>query len=135
MTLEQSEERLAELEEIIREHHGVEMEVVQTLIKEECERLYNLLIYKNTKYGNSAMRPKRIFSKASASEAILVRIDDKLSRIAESGYHTQADEDTVQDLGGYLILLQVAERLAGNGPKEKVETNHLNLSTESTDHS
>ena len=40
-----------------------------------------LLVAKNEKYGNSALEPIRVFSKASASEQILVRLDDKLSRL------------------------------------------------------
>lgn len=40
-----------------------------------------MLIEKNRKYGDSALKPQRIFSKASAVEQIKVRIDDKLSRM------------------------------------------------------
>ena len=39
------------------------------------------LLYKNQQYGDSALNPSRIFSKASAVEQLLVRIDDKLNRI------------------------------------------------------
>ncbi len=66
----------------------------------------DLLITKNRKYGNSALEPVRIFSKASAEEQILVRLDDKLSRIRSSA--TDEDEDVIQDLIGYLILLKIA---------------------------
>ncbi len=79
------------------------------LIKDECDSLCALLLEKNRKYGNSALAPRRIFSQASAIEQILVRIDDKLSRIA-SGNGMLADEDTTLDLLGYLILLRVARR-------------------------
>ena len=68
--------------------------------------LEKLLITKNVKYGNSALTPVRIFSKASATEQILVRLDDKLSRL-----HTQdisEDEDVLEDLLGYLVLLKIA---------------------------
>jgi hypothetical protein len=68
----------------------------------------DLLIEKNAKYGNSALEPARIFSKASPVEQILVRIDDKLSRIRTSGL-AGADEDTALDLIGYLVLLRVAK--------------------------
>lgn len=66
-----------------------------------------LLIKKNLAYGNSALEPKRVFSKASTTEQLLVRIDDKLSRIATTG-ESASDEDTVDDLIGYLILLKIA---------------------------
>lgn len=66
------------------------------------------LIAKNRAYGNSALEPLRVFSRASAREQILVRIDDKLSRLARG---EAAGEDTVADLRGYLTLLDVAERM------------------------
>ena len=46
-----------------------------------CDDVKELLLYKNQNYGNSALEPARIFSKASAVEQLLVRIDDKLNRI------------------------------------------------------
>lgn len=85
-------------------------ENVRGLITAECRALEALLHEKNRKYGNSALDPKRIFSKASPVEQICVRIDDKISRIANTGFAT-ADEDTLQDLQGYITLLRVAHRL------------------------
>ena len=41
-------------------------------------------------------------------EQILVRIDDKLSRISRGSGLVGDDEDVIQDLIGYLILLQIA---------------------------
>lgn len=81
----------------------------QALIATVCDEIKLLLLGKNERYGNSALEPKRLFSKASPSEQIRVRIDDKLSRIATFG-DSGPDEDTVQDLIGYLILLQVSKR-------------------------
>ena len=46
-----------------------------------CDDIKELLIHKNRKYGDSALKPCRVFSKSSASEQLLVRIDDKLNRI------------------------------------------------------
>jgi hypothetical protein len=76
-------------------------------ISDACDKIKKLLLEKNRKYGNSALSPKRIFSKSCATEQLKVRIDDKLSRIANTGLDG-ADEDTLQDLIGYLILLMVA---------------------------
>lgn len=91
-------------------------EQVEELIRRECDDLLVFLIGKNRKYGNSALEPKRVFSKASAHEQLLVRIDDKLSRIATTG--TKApDEDTLLDLIGYLVLLRVAARRDRIGPR------------------
>ena len=69
--------------------------------------LEELLVMKNNKYGNSALEPKRIFSRADATEQIKVRIDDKLSRMSAG---TNDNEDTVQDLMGYLVLLKISEK-------------------------
>ena len=70
--------------------------------------LGDLLVEKNKAYGNSALEPKRVFSKASNIEGIKVRIDDKLSRIANKGYDGDGKEDTLIDLIGYLVLLKLA---------------------------
>lgn len=67
----------------------------------------SLLIEKNRKYGDAALTPVRMMSKASSSEQIKVRIDDKLSRI--SNQQTDEDEDVAQDLTGYLILLFISK--------------------------
>lgn len=94
------------------------LEEVQALIAEECDGVRDLLIEKNKSYGNSAINPKRIFSKASPVEQIKCRIDDKLSRMANdhvSNNDSINSEDVVKDLMGYLILLRVAERLHGVG--------------------
>ena len=71
-----------------------------------------LLREKNTAYGDSALNPLRLFSRADAISALEVRIDDKLSRIQNMGIHDKA-EDTIQDLIGYLVLLQVAKKKEG----------------------
>ena len=63
------------------------------------------LLKKNTAYGDSATDPIRVFSSASPIEQLLVRIDDKLSRIYR-GYDVPG-EDTILDLTGYLVLLVI----------------------------
>lgn len=69
----------------------------------ELETVRGLLIEKNKRYGNSALEPLRIASKASANEQLLVRIDDKLSRIQQG----DESEDVWLDLLGYVVLLRV----------------------------
>ncbi len=76
-------------------------------ILDECLALAKVLVEKNTAYGNSALEPVRVFSRASAEEQILVRLDDKLSRLARG---QAAGEDVVLDLLGYLVLLRIARR-------------------------
>lgn len=74
------------------------------LIVAECERVKELLLHKNTLYGDSATNPIRIMSRLSAEEGLKVRIDDKLSRLARGD---DGGEDTTIDLIGYLVLLRV----------------------------
>lgn len=73
-----------------------------------CDSIKELLLTKNLKYGDSALNPSRIFSKADATEQILVRIDDKLSRIQKGAGLLANDEDVIEDLIGYLVLLKIA---------------------------
>jgi len=68
--------------------------------------LAELLVAKNIKYGNSALEPVRVFSKASPTEQLLVRLDDKLSRLRTQSI--TEDEDVLQDLLGYLVLLKIS---------------------------
>jgi chromosome condensin MukBEF complex kleisin-like MukF subunit len=72
-----------------------------------CDEVKAMLLQKNAAYGDSALQPLRVFSRADAQEQLLVRIDDKLSRIARG--HEFENDDTVLDLIGYLILLRVAQ--------------------------
>lgn len=76
-------------------------------IAAKCDELKAMLLEKNRKYGDSALNPCRVFSKANSVEQILVRIDDKLSRIQNR--QNDDDEDAVMDLAGYLILLMIAK--------------------------
>jgi hypothetical protein len=78
------------------------------VLDDELQEIREFLVSKNQAYGNSAVEPVRVFSKADAVEQIRVRIDDKISRLMRG----RADgEDTELDLLGYLILLRVATRM------------------------
>ena len=79
----------------------------ETKISGVCDDIKELLIHKNRKYGNSALKPCRVFSKASPVEQLLVRIDDKLNRIMKGAGLLANDEDVVNDLIGYLVLLKI----------------------------
>lgn len=85
----------------------IEFTETQKRIAEECDAIKAELLKKNAAYGNSATDPVRVFSKASNEEQILVRLDDKLSRLAR-GHN--AGEDVIFDLIGYLILLRVTRK-------------------------
>ena len=99
-----------------------------------CDDIKELLIHKNRKYGNSALKPCRVFSKSSPVEQLLVRIDDKLNRIMQGAGLLAEDEDVVNDLIGYLVLLkigmndeknremlEIAEGIYGDGLKADLE--------------
>lgn len=75
-------------------------------IKEKCSELAAMLLAKNKSYGDSALHPVGIFAKGCASDLLHVRIDDKLNRIQNAP--DAFGEDVVQDLLGYLVLLQLA---------------------------
>ena len=79
-----------------------------------CDDIKELLLYKNQQYGDSAMNPSRIFSKSSAVEQLLVRIDDKLNRIKKGAGLIATDEDVIQDLIGYLVLLKIGLNKEGD---------------------
>ena len=82
---------------------------VVTAIADVCDEVKRVLLEKNTAYGNSALDPIRIFSKADALEQLNIRIDDKLSRVARGSEY--AGDDTELDLIGYLVLRRVARTL------------------------
>ena len=84
------------------------MNEMELKISGVCDDIKELLIHKNRKYGNSALQPNRIFSKCSATEQLLVRIDDKLNRIMKGAGLLATDEDVVNDLIGYLVLLKIS---------------------------
>jgi hypothetical protein len=71
----------------------------------------DMLVSKNEKYGNSALEPIGVFSKLSPKEGLLIRIDDKLKRI-KNGSIDRDDEDVVNDLIGYLVLLKIHASLS-----------------------
>jgi hypothetical protein len=70
--------------------------------------IIELLLRKNISYGDSALNPRPIFSKADNSESLASRIDDKLNRIA-NGTNYPGDND-IDDLLGYLILFKIRQR-------------------------
>ena len=89
----------------------------EDLIREVGREVVLLLIEKNKAYGDTANNPPQIFSKLSAKEGLLARIDDKLSRIKHKGLN-DFTEDTVKDLIGYLILYKVQIKKEENKIKD-----------------
>lgn len=83
-------------------------EIFCAAIDKVLQEVGNMLKEKNKKYGNSIVKPTRIFSKASVTEQIDVRIDDKLSRLMYGDGNDT--EDTEWDLLGYLIIKRANEK-------------------------
>jgi len=75
-------------------------------ITEVFDGIRDLVLQKNKRYGDSALTPIHIFSGSDAEASILVRLDDKLSRIKNCEEFRQND---FCDLIGYLSLLCVEE--------------------------
>ena len=80
--------------------------LVRETITAVTGELRDLLLAKNDAYGNSALDPVRIFSRADPIEQLNVRLDDKLSRLA------RGDAAGEWDILGYLLLkpFEVADR-------------------------
>lgn len=70
------------------------------------EETRSMLITKNAQYGDSALSPLRIYSTSSPHEQLLVRMDDKISRMAHGA---AAGEDPAGDLLGYQVLILISE--------------------------
>ena len=78
----------------------------QQKIGEITNAMRELLLYKNQKYGDSALKPKQIFYKGNATSSILIRLDDKLGRIMANTDATPRIND-VADIIGYCTLLLI----------------------------
>lgn len=75
-------------------------------ISDVCDAIKDVLLYKNEKYGNSALEPLNIFHKGRTMNSIFIRLDDKLSRIKNCNDEVYKINDIV-DIVGYLVLLLV----------------------------
>ncbi len=79
----------------------------QDEIVEITEAMKDLLLYKNKKYGDSAINPKKIFYKGDSTNSILIRLDDKLGRIIANKEEKPRIND-VADIIGYCTLLLIS---------------------------
>jgi len=94
-----------DLYKIVNYNKSSPSETFEIKIRNYLNRVADLLISKNEQYGNSAFDPVRIFSRANRKEQLLVRLDDKLSRVAKGD--GQLNEEVFQDIIGYLTLLWI----------------------------
>ena len=77
----------------------------QRKITEICDSMKSLLLYKNEKYGDSALNPNNIFYKGNSTNSIKIRLDDKIGRI-KNCQETRVND--VADIIGYCVLLLVS---------------------------
>ena len=79
----------------------------QRKIREITEAMKDLLLYKNNKYGDSAINPKKVFYKGDNTNSILIRLDDKLGRVM-SNTEDKPRVNDVCDIIGYCTLLLIS---------------------------
>ena len=93
----------------VMQQAGIHMDKTSTayFITKHCDEIKTMLLKKNEAYGDSALKPVRVFSKSDADEQIKVRIDDKLNRLMQGKNILETDNDVIKDLIGYLILLLI----------------------------
>ena len=85
----------------------VDLPPTQQKIHEIMGAMKDLLLYKNQKYGDSAINPKRIFYKGDSTNSILIRLDDKLGRVMSNTEEKPRIND-VCDIIGYCVLLLIS---------------------------
>ena len=78
---------------------------IQKKLSEKFEYWKEFVKAKNKKYGDSAINPVRIFSKAGSKEGILIRLDDKISRLIRG--NLELDQELIRDIVGYLALYSI----------------------------
>lgn len=80
-------------------------------IIEIMDSMKDLLLYKNEKYGDSALSPNNIFYKGDSTNSILIRLDDKIGRIKNNPDSLPRMND-VCDIIGYCTLLLVSMNIS-----------------------
>lgn len=79
----------------------------QQKIHEILGAMKDLLLYKNQKYGDSAINPKKVFYKGDSTNSILIRLDDKIGRVMSNTEEKPRVND-VCDIIGYCTLLLIS---------------------------
>ena len=79
----------------------------QERIKEIMGAMEDLLLYKNEKYGDSALNPNNVFYKGDSTNSILIRLDDKIGRV-KSNPDEKPRVNDISDIIGYCTLLLIS---------------------------
>ena len=84
-----------------------EISIAESKIIRVCGNMCNFLREKNRSYGNSVLDPIRLFSQADDFEQLMVRIDDKISRLQRGNFALEDRVELHKDLMGYHALALV----------------------------
>lgn len=100
-----AEENFHGITEAAEGKHGADQERIAI----EGLRWLDLLLRKNRDYGSAVWKPPVLTPLMSPASAILVRMSDKVNRIAqltqaEAAVATESLDDSMRDLGAYCIL-------------------------------
>jgi hypothetical protein len=89
----------------------------QQKIIDVLDGMKNLLLYKNRKYGDSAINPKKVFYKGDSTNSILIRLDDKIGRVMSNPDDKPRVND-VADIIGYCTLLLISMNVTSEDLKK-----------------
>ena len=95
------------LADLMSKSHWEDLPPTQQKIHEIMGAMKDLLLYKNQKYGDSAINPKKIFYKGDSTNSILIRLDDKIGRVMSNTEEKPRIND-VCDIIGYCTLLLIS---------------------------
>ena len=93
------------------------MSDTQMKLVDVLDGMKNLLLYKNKKYGDSAINPKKIFYKGDSTNSILIRLDDKIGRVMSNPDDKPRVND-VADIIGYCTLLLISMNVTSEDLKK-----------------
>lgn len=96
----------------------MELDQFDYYVDKVLSSMSELLKEKNRSYGGSAVNPLNLFTNLSVRDRLLVRIEDKLKRIETLGF-SGYNEDNLQDLVGYFIILKVWDEYERDGKTEE----------------
>ena len=100
----------------------------QQKIKDILSGMTDLLLYKNKKYGDSAINPKKIFYKGDSTNSILIRLDDKIGRVMSNTEEKPRVND-VADIRGYCTLLLVSMGITSEDLKKFMDQQKVMVSS------
>ena len=106
MSSKKSKKAIDKIENAIEESNK-DISIAKFKIVKVFGKMCNFIVKKNESYGNSVLNPIRLFSKADDYEQLMVRIDDKLSRLERGNFEIEDRVELHKDLMGYHALVLV----------------------------